>query len=501
MESGKSKIGKPALPAAAHRRRFALFHFPFSIFLLYLCFSAFIGGSSLYAQAKPAQKKERVDLLVVGGTVVTMDGARRVIENGAVAIRGDAIVAVGPRAKIVAEYAAAQRINARGRIVMPGLINTHGHAPMTLMRGLADDLTLQEWLEKYIFPAEARNVTEDYVEWGTRLAVLEMIRGGTTTHTDMYYFEDTIARVTKAAGMRGVLGETHLDFPAPDNKTREQALAYTEQFLQRWQGDPLIHAAVAPHAIYTNSEESLRGSAALARKYGAPILIHLSETKKENDDSLAQRGMTPTAYLEKIGLLGPDVLAAHCVWVDAQDMAILAKHNVGCAHNPSSNMKLGSGAAPVVEMIAAGVRVGLGTDGPAGGNNDLNLMEEMDLAAKLQKVRKRDPQALPAIQALEMATINGARALHLEKEIGSLEAGKKADLILLRTDAPHAVPMYNLYSQIVYALKASDVETVVIGGRIVMQNRRLLTLNEAEILARARRYAEKVKESLAAGKN
>lgn len=472
--------------------------FRLSIFflVLYLCSSAFIGGS-LYAQTR----KERVDLLVSGGTVVTMNAERRVIEDGAVAIRGDSIVAVGPRAEVVAKYTPARRIDARGRIVLPGLINTHGHAPMTLMRGLADDLTLQEWLTKYIFPAEARNVTEDYVEWGTKLAIIEMIRGGTTTYADMYYFEDAMARVTKAAGMRAVLGETLLDFPAPDNKTHQQALAYTEQFLKRWQGDPLIRAAVAPHAIYTNSEQSLRDAFGLARRYNAPVLIHLSETKKENDDSQAQHGLSPTAYLEKLGLLGPDILAAHCVWLDTNDIAILARREVGCSHNPSSNMKLGSGAAPIVDMLAAGMRVGIGTDGPAGSNNDLNLMEEMDLAAKLQKVIRRDPQAFPATQAVEMATIGGARSLHMEKEIGSLEAGKKADLILIRTDAPHAVPMYNLYSHLVFALKASDVETVVIGGRIVMRNRRLLTLNEAEVLAKAREYAAKVKQSLAAGKN
>jgi 5-methylthioadenosine/S-adenosylhomocysteine deaminase len=464
----------------------SIFSFLFSIFC----------ALALTAQNPAPRAKEKVDLLVSGGTVVTMDGARRIIEDGAVAIRGDAIVAVGPRAEIEEKYRAARRVDARGRIVLPGLINTHGHAPMTLMRGLADDLTLQEWLDNYIFPAEARNVTEDYVEWGTRLAIVEMIRSGTTTYADMYYFEDTIARVTKQAGMRAVLGETLIDFPAPDNKTRAQALAYTEAFLKRWQGDPLVHAAVAPHAIYTNSEKSLVEAAELARRYKAPILIHVAETKKEVDDSRAAHGMSPVAYLDKLAVLGPDVLAAHCVWVDAADIAILAKREVGCSHNPSSNMKLGSGAAPVVEMIAGGVRVGIGTDGPAGSNNDLNLMEEIDLAGKLQKVTRRDPQALPALQALEMATINGARALHLEKEIGSLEAGKKADLILIGIGAPHAVPMYNLYSHIVYALKASDVETVIIGGRIVMRDRRLLTLKEAEILAKAREYAEKVKRSL-----
>jgi 5-methylthioadenosine/S-adenosylhomocysteine deaminase len=325
-----------------------------------------------------------------------------------------------------------------------------------------------------------------------------MIRGGTTTFADMYYFEDAIARTTKAAGMRGVLGESMLDFPVPDNKTHAAALAYTEEFLKKWKGDPLIHAAVAPHAAFTNSEESLKDAAALARKYGAPILIHVSETKRENDEIRAKYGASPVAFLDRIGFIGPDVLAAHCVWVDAADIAILVKRDVGCAHNPSSNMMLASGVAPVVDMLRAGLRLGLGTDGPAGSNNDLNMMEEMDLAAKLQKVSRMDPRALSAQQALELATIGSARALHMEKEIGSLEAGKKADLIVLRADLPHAVPIYNLYSAIVYSLKASDVVTVVINGRTVMQDRRVLTLNEAGVLAKAKEYAEKVKQSLAA---
>jgi 5-methylthioadenosine/S-adenosylhomocysteine deaminase len=300
--------------------------------------------------------------------------------------------------------------------------------------------------------------------------------------------------------MRGVLGETLLDFPAPDNKTHAAALAYTEEFLKKWQRDSLIHAAVAPHAAYTNSEASLRDAAALARRYGAPIVIHVSETKREVDEIHAKYGASPVAFLDRIGLLGPDVLAAHCVWVDAADIAILVKRGVGCAHNPSSNMMLSSGVAPVGAMLRAGLRLGLGTDGPAGSNNDLNMLEEMDLAAKLQKVSRMDPRALTAEQALELATIGSARALHLEKEIGSLEAGKKADFILLRTDAPHAVPRYDLYSSIVYTLKASDVETVVINGRLVMEARRVLTLNEREIIAKAREYADQVKRSLAAPK-
>jgi 5-methylthioadenosine/S-adenosylhomocysteine deaminase len=441
-------------------------------------------------------KKGKVDLLVAGGMVVTMDGERRVLEDGTVAVRGDAILAVGPRAEIEGKYDGAQRIDARGKLVLPGLINGHTHVPMTLLRGLKDDVTLDVWLTKYIFPAEAKNVNEDFVRWGTRLAALEMIRGGTTTFADMYYFEDAIAEETKAAGMRGVLGETVIDFPTPDSKTPAQTLAYTENFLRRWKGDALIHAAVAPHSIYTDSEKTLKDAAALARKYGAPILIHVAEIRKELNDSREKNGTTPVQYLERIGLLGPDVVAAHCVWVDEADRKILAERQVGCVHNPASNMMLASGVAPVIEERAAGVHVGLGTDGPAGSNNDLDLMEEMDLAAKLQKVTKMDPQALGAKAAVEMATIEGAHALHMEKEIGSLEAGKKADLILIGLDAPNAVPMYEVYAQIVYALKASDVETVVIGGRVVMRDRKVLTVKESEVIAKAREYGKKVEASL-----
>jgi len=367
---------------------------------------------------------------------------------------------------------------------------------MTLLRGLRDDVTLDEWLYKYIFPAEAKNVTEDFVRCGTRLALAEQIRGGITTFADMYYFEDAIAEETKAAGMRGVLGETLIDFPAPDNKTHEAALEYTEKFLQRWKGDALIHAAAAPHSIYTDSQKTLQDAAALARKYDAPILIHVAEMKKELDDSRAQHGTTPVQYLDKIGVLGPDVVAAHCIWVNEADRKILAERHVGCVHNPSSNMMLASGVSPVPELRAAGVAVGLGTDGPAGSNNDLNLMEEMDLAAKLAKITKVDPRALDAQAVVEMATIDGAKALHLEKEIGSLEPGKKADIILIGLDAPNAVPMYDVYSQLAYALKGSDVETVIIGGRVVMRDKKLLTVDEPAAIAKAREYKIKVESSL-----
>jgi 5-methylthioadenosine/S-adenosylhomocysteine deaminase len=461
---------------------------------LLLCLLA-VGHVAAGSLAVRAAAKEKADLVIAGGTVVTMDAGRRVIADGAVAVRGDAILDVGTRAEIEARYDAAKTMDARGMLVMPGLINGHAHAAMSLFRGLADDLSLNDWLHKYIFPAEARNVTEDFVTWGTRLGILEMLRGGITTYADMYYFEDAVARVTKEAGMRGVLGETIIDFPAPDNKTTAEAFAYTQKYLDHWKGDPLIHAAVAPHSIYTCSEKTLEQAAALARRNGAPILIHIAEAPFEAEESRAKHGLTPVGYLERIGVLGPDVVGAHCIWVDAGDIATLAHFGVGCIHNPSSNMKTGSGVMPVVEMLAAGEPVGLASDGAASNNNQ-DLFEEMDLAAKLQKIARRDPRALPAEQVVEMATIGGARALHLEKMIGSLEAGRKADLILVDTTAPHATPMYNVYSEIVFALKASDVKTVIVAGKIVMEDRRMLTLDEKEILAKAQEYKKKIAASL-----
>ena len=453
---------------------------------------------------KPARQKSTPepiwDLVITGGTVVTMDSSHRIFENGIVVVKeGDTIFAVEastPAAVVKYVHAAKQLIDAKGKLVLPGFINGHTHVPMTLLRGLRDDVTLEEWLTKSIFPAEAKNVNEEFVRWGTRLAAAEQIRGGVTTFADMYYFEDAVAEETKAAGMRAVLGETILDFPAPDNKNNDAMLEYTEKFLKRWQGDPLIHAAAAPHSMYTCSQKTLQDTAALARRYNAPILIHVGETRKELNDSREKHGTTPVQYLDKLGILGPDVLAAHCIFVDDTDRKVLAQRQVGCVHNPSSNMMLASGVAPVIEERAAGIAVGLGTDGPAGSNNDLNLMEEMDLAAKLQKITKMDPRALGAKTVVEMATIEGARALHMDKEIGSLEAGKKADVILIGLDAPNAVPVYDVYSQLAYALKGSDVETVIIGGRVVMRDKKLLTVDESAAIAKARELKNKVEASL-----
>ena len=451
-------------------------------------FSLFVAAVALIAAP--------CDLVVSGRYVVTMNAQRRVIENGAIAIRGERIVATGTRAEIDRDWQPARRIDRPNGLIAPGLINTHTHAAMSLFRGIADDLKLQDWLNNFIFPAEAKNVSPDFVREGTRLACLEMLLSGTTTFTDMYYFEDVVAETAKEAGMRGVLGETIIGFPVADAKTPADALKVSEKFLVRFHDDPLVVPAIAPHALYTNSDESLKAARALANQYRAPILIHLSETKKENDDNLAKRHQTPTQTLNSIGFFNGRTVAAHCVWVDAGDRAILKAANVGVAHCPSSNMKLASGAAPVVDLLKAGIAVGLGTDGPAGSNNDFDLFEEADLAAKLQKLVRSDPEALPAKTAFEMATLGGARVLGMEKEIGSLETGKRADLIAFDLNAPNAVPLYDVYSQLVYALKGSNVQDVVVNGRAVVRDRRCLTLNSDAVVAKAREYGIAVAKSV-----
>jgi 5-methylthioadenosine/S-adenosylhomocysteine deaminase len=428
--------------------------------------------------------------------LITQDAQHRVIPNGAVAIRTGRILAVGTRAEIDARFQPKQRLDRPDAILAPGLINTHTHAAMSLFRGIADDMNLQDWLEKFIFPAEAKNVTADFVRWGTRLGCLEMLLGGTTTFTDMYYFEDVVAEAAKEAGMRGVLGETIIGFPVPDNKTPADALRFTERYIQRFRNDPLVVPAVAPHALYTNSDETLKASRALADKYGVPLIIHLSETKKENDDALEKRHMTPTKLLDTLGVFNGRTVVAHAVWVNDADMAILKAHGVGVAHCPSSNMMLASGVAPVLRMLSLGIAVGLGPDGPAGSNNDFNLFEEMDLAAKLQKVTAMDPRALPAQAVLDMATIGGARVLGMEKEIGSIESGKRADLITVRFDQPHGEPLYDAVSQMVYALKASDVRDVMVNGRPVVRDGKSLTLDQRMVLQMAEQYRATVSASL-----
>ncbi len=459
-----------------------------AFFLFCLC------GLLTVTLASP-QAKENVDLVVTGGTVVTMDGARRIIENGAVSIQGERIAAVGSASELAERYRPAREIQANGALILPGLINTHNHAPMVLFRGIADDMALMDWLHKFIFPAEAKNVTPVFVEWGTLLACLEMIQSGTTTYADMYYFEDKIAEATMRAGMRGVLGETIIDFPSPDSKTSVDALNYTQKFIERWKGSPLIVPAVAPHAPYTNSAETLKSCKALADKHGAPMIIHVSETRDEVRQIRQKYGTTSTSWLDRIGVLGTNVVFNHGVWLTAGDLAIIKRRGVGITHNPESNMKLASGAAPVLRMLALGISVGLGTDGAAS-NNDLDMFDAMSTAAKLHKLISRDPAALPAEKVLEMATVGGARVLGLDKEIGSLEAGKKADLIVVDTDAAHGVPLYHSYSQVVYALKGADVRTSVINGKVVMLDRKVLTLDENRIMQKAKEFQQRIKSSL-----
>ncbi len=447
------------------------------------------GAPAASAALQPA------DWVIAGPIVVTMDPHRRVIHDGAVAIRRDTIVGVGSAASVESRYQPAHRLELRDGVLIPGLINGHTHAAMTLFRGLGDDENLQNWLQDYIFPAEARNVTPAFVREGTRLGMVEMIESGTTTFADMYYFESDIAAVVKQAGMRAVLGETVIGFPAPDNKTPAEAFAYIHRFVAQWRGDSLITPAIAPHAIYTVSGPDLRESAALSRQLGVPLLIHLSETKKEVADSLREHHMTPVAYLDSLGVLAPNLTAAHCVWTDAADLRLLARHDVGCVYNPSSNLKLADGMAPVTQWIAAGVPAGLGTDGAAS-NNNLDMLRQIYFAAELQKDATMDPTAMPAEQALALATSDGARALHMEKEIGSIEVGKKADLAFLSLDEAHGVPLYNVYSQIVYALEASDVKDVFVAGKPVMLDGRLTTLDVPEILSQARAYGRRVLRSL-----
>ncbi len=454
----------------------------------------FVSIFLLFSPTILAQKKS-IDLIVQNGTVVTMDASRRVIENGAVAVSKNEIVAVGTTTEINQKFTTKQTIDARGKLIIPGLINAHTHVPMSLFRGIADDLDLNEWLTKFIFPAEAKNVTEDFVRVGTRLGVAEMIRGGTTTFCDMYYFEDAVADETFKAGMRGVLGETIIDFPVPDNKTHEAAMAYTEKFINKWKNNSLITPALAPHAPYTVSTEHLRNVKRLSDKLNAPIVIHVSETRKEVDDSVAAKKFRPVEYLESIGFLNNRVIAAHTIHISDAEIDILKKREVGAAHNPQSNMKLASGVAPIPQMLLKDLAVGLGTDGAAS-NNDLNLWEEMDTAAKLHKVFSGDPKVVNAQQAFEMATMRGARALHLEKIIGSLEAGKRADLVIVDFDDLNQTPFYNVYSHLVYATKADDVRTVIIDGRIVMRDRRLLTLDENAIKKDANAYRQKIITSL-----
>jgi len=454
-------------------------------------FAVLAGVLALAAQ--PARRD--VSLVVIGRTVITENARHQQVTPGAVAIDGGAIVDVDTPQAIAARYRPAATVDAHDDIVMPGLVNTHTHAPMVMYRGLADDLALMEWLNKYIFPAEAKTVSPDMVRIGTRLAALEMIESGTTTYTDMYYFEEEIAKATRDAGLRGVLGETIIQFPVADAKTPAEGLARAEAFIRAFKGDRLITPAVAPHAMYTNDRATLVACAELGRKYGVPVIIHLAETEDELKGAREKFNLTPTAYLDSIGFWGPRTVAAHGVWVDDADIAILKRRGVGVSHNPESNMKLASGAAPVTKYLAAGVPLGLGTDGAAS-NNDLDMFEAMRQAAFLAKLATRDPTAVPAQTALDLATIGGARALGMERTIGSLEPGKRADLITVSMSAARQTPVYDPVSHLVYVTRGDDVRTTIVDGKILMRDRKVTTLDAAAVIADANRLAEKVRAAV-----
>jgi 5-methylthioadenosine/S-adenosylhomocysteine deaminase len=436
--------------------------------------------------------QRQVSLVITNGIVVTMDATGRTIDNGAVAIDGTDIVAVDSADAIARQFRGAETIDATGQVVMPGLVNTHTHAPMVLYRGLADDMGLMEWLTKYIFPAEAKTVSPEFVRAGTRLAALEMIQSGTTTYADMYYFEEEIARETKTAGLRGVLGQTIIEFPVADAKTPADALARAERFIQQFRNDPLIVPAVAPHAIYTLDEPTLRSARELSKRYSVPTLIHLAETGDEVKIAQERGNASPVGYLDRLGFLGAGVVAAHAIWVSEPDAAILQSRGVGVSHNPESNMKLASGVAPVPAFLEAGVALGLATDGAAS-NNDLDMFEAMRTASLLHKLQTGDPRAVGAGAVLEMATRGGARALGMAAQIGSLEPGKRGDVIVVGMTAARQTPMYNPISHLVYATRGDDVRTTVVNGKVLMRDRKVLTLNEASVLADARQWAAKVK--------
>jgi 5-methylthioadenosine/S-adenosylhomocysteine deaminase len=437
----------------------------------------------------------RVDLVITGGTVVTMDDQGTVIADGAVAIRDGKIVAVGTAAEIQAQYAGAERVDASGQIVLPGLINTHGHAPMVMYRGLADDMALMDWLNHYIFPAEKATVSPEFVRVGTRLAALEMIESGTTTFADMYYFEEEIARVTATAGLRAVLGQTIIRFPVADAATPEEALVRTEAFLKEFADHDLITPAVAPHAPYTLTPETLQAARALANKYDAPLLIHLAETKDEVGTIADQFKQSPAMFLEGLGVWNGRSLAAHAVWVNDADMAMLVARGVGLSHNPESNMKLASGTAPVPAWLTHGAKAGLGTDGAAS-NNDLDMFEAMRTAALLHKHASGDPRALPARMALEMATRRGADALGMGDQIGSLEPGKLADVITVSVDSARQTPLFDPISHLVYVTRGTDVRTTVVHGEVLMRRGQVTTIDRDDVIREAREMAGTVRAAV-----
>lgn len=434
---------------------------------------------------------ERADIIIRGDYVIPITGS--IIEDGAVAVRGTEIVAVGPYPEISGMFSAGRTVGGKRCAVMPGLINAHTHAAMVYFRGIADDLPLREWLEGHIWPREARWLGPDFVRDAVQLASLEMLKAGVTTFNDMYFFEDAGGEAVKKLGVRAVLGSGIVDFPTMVAETADEYLRKAEEFIGRWKGDELVTPAVAPHSLYACGPENQIKAAELAEKHGVPLHTHLSETEREVDEIKKKHGKLPVMLLEDLGVLSERLLAAHSVWVTDEEIEVLAKRGVAVAHCVESNLKLASGMAPVQKMLKAGVRVGLGTDGAAS-NNDLSIFSEMSTAARLAKALTKDPTVLDAGTMLRMATINGAHALGLADRVGSLEPGKAADIIVIDLDKPHLTPVYNINSHLVYSVMASDVQSVIVNGRLVVHKRELLTADEDEILDKARSWGMKIKD-------
>ncbi len=439
---------------------------------------------------------QQVDIILFNALILTMDENLTQHFPGAVAVKGDSIVAVGNEDEIKREYSAEETIDCNLKILMPGLINAHTHVPMTLLRGLADDLRLDVWLMGYMMPVEREFVSPEFVRLGTLLACAEQIRSGVTTFNDMYYFAEDVAKAAADAGMRAVCGQTVMKFPAPDAASYEDSLQMAREFIERWKDHPLIVPAVAPHAPYTCTAEILRATADLAKEFDVPLHTHLAETAFEVENMRNENGIPVIPYVKKQGLLEAKVIAAHCVHMDTGEIRTLMHARAGISHNPSSNLKLASGFAPVIKMLEAGLNVGIGTDGPAS-NNDLDMFEEVRLAAFIAKAVTNDPTSLPAPWALLMATRIGAQALHIGHLTGSLAVGKRADMILVDVSPVHNSPSFkraadNAYAQIVYASKSTDVSDVMVNGKWLMRAHQLLTLKEDELLAQAAEIAKKI---------
>jgi len=438
---------------------------------------------------------QNVDLIISGGTALLLDNQNTIIENAGIAVKNGSITACGDKDEIQQQFTALKMLNGELSLILPGFVNTHTHAAMTCFRGIADDLELMNWLNNFIFPAEARNVNPHLAYWGSLLACAEMIKSGTTTFCDMYIFEDETAQAAKEAGMRCLIGEVLFDFPSPSCKTPEEGMAYTRKLIEKWQNDPLVNIIVEPHSLYTCSPEVLKSAKMIADEYRLMTGIHLLENQAELEQLQGKLGKSAISFLEDIGYLNDRLLCFHCVCVSGDEMKLMGKNGVKVSHNPASNMKLANGIAPLTDMMDAGITVGLGTDGCAS-NNTLDMIKEMSTAAKLHKVAMLDPTVMNALTALRMATINGAKALGMGNLTGSLEVGKKADIILLGLNKPHLTPMYNAYSHLVYAASGADVDSVIINGKLVMEDRRLLTIHEDEIMAEVRKIAVNIKKSM-----